>query len=90
VGYFGSYARGNWGVGSDLDVILVVRESSTPFVRRAAEWDLTRLPVPVDVLVYTEREWHDLSESGTRFARVARNEVAWIYPTATSESGNPA
>ncbi|MGB9639319.1 MAG: nucleotidyltransferase domain-containing protein, partial [Anaerolineales bacterium] len=22
VGYFGSYARGDWGVGSDLDVVL--------------------------------------------------------------------
>jgi predicted nucleotidyltransferase len=23
VGYFGSYARGDWGVGSDLDVIII-------------------------------------------------------------------
>ena len=80
VGYFGSYARGDWGVGSDLDVILVVRESATPFIRRAADWDLTRLPVPADVLVYTEREWQALTESGIRFARVARDEVAWVYP----------
>jgi predicted nucleotidyltransferase len=82
VGYFGSYARGDHGVGSDLDVIIVVRESSTPFVRRAAEWDLTRLPVPVDVLVYTENEWRSLAKSGTRFARVARDEVVWVYPLA--------
>ena len=25
VGYFGSYARGNWGVGSDLDVVVIIR-----------------------------------------------------------------
>src|SRR5262249_16682613 len=24
VGYFGSYARGDWGVGSDVDLIIVV------------------------------------------------------------------
>jgi predicted nucleotidyltransferase len=83
VGYFGSYARGDWGVGSDLDVILVVRESATPFIRRAADWDLTRLPVPADVLVYTEREWQALTESGTRFARIVRDEVAWVHPVAT-------
>ncbi len=83
MGYFGSYARGDWGVGSDLDVILVVRESGTPFIRRAADWDLTRLPVPADVLVYTEGEWQALTESGIRFARVARDEVVRVYPVAT-------
>ncbi len=25
VGYFGSYARGDWGVGSDLDLLIIVR-----------------------------------------------------------------
>lgn len=84
VGYFGSYARGDWGVGSDLDAVLVVRESATPFLRRAAEWDLTRLPVPADVLVYTENEWRALAESGSRFARVARGEVVCVYPAATA------
>jgi predicted nucleotidyltransferase len=80
VGYFGSYRRGDWGVGSDLDVIIVVRASTIPFIRRGAEWDLTRLPVPADVLVYTEHEWASLTRSASRFARVARDEVAWVYP----------
>ena len=26
IGYFGSYARGDWGVGSDLDLIAVLVE----------------------------------------------------------------
>ena len=34
IGYFGSYARGNWGVGSDLDVIIVLESSEEPFERR--------------------------------------------------------
>jgi predicted nucleotidyltransferase len=79
VGYFGSYARGDWGVGSDLDVIIVVASSATPFARRAAEWDLTRLPVPADVLVFTEDEWRATQESGRRFARVVRDEVKWVF-----------
>jgi hypothetical protein len=33
-GYFGSYARNDWGVGSDIDLVLVVRESDKPFERR--------------------------------------------------------
>ncbi len=77
VGYFGSYARGDWGVGSDLDVVLIVSESDLPFERRAAEWDLTELPVPVDVLVYTIREWERIiTQPGIWLKR--RNEVVWV------------
>jgi predicted nucleotidyltransferase len=82
VGYFGSYARGDWGVGSDVDVVIVVASSPTTFSRRAAEWDLTRLPVPADVLVFTEAEWREALESTRRFARVARDEVVWVYDRA--------
>ncbi|MCS6906348.1 MAG: nucleotidyltransferase domain-containing protein [Anaerolineales bacterium] len=56
VGYFGSYACGDWGVGSDLDVVLILAHSDLPFEWRAAQFDLTGLPVPVDVLVYTRAE----------------------------------
>jgi len=60
VGYFGSYARGNWGVGSDVDLVVVVGDSAEPFERRAARWDATALPVPAEVLVYTRAEWRGL------------------------------
>ncbi len=39
LGYFGSYARGDWGVGSDLDIVAVVVTSEEPFDRRALRWD---------------------------------------------------
>ena len=57
VGYFGSYARGDWGVGSDLDLIIIVKSSAKPFEVRASEWDTREIPVPTDVLVYTQEEW---------------------------------
>ena len=76
---FGSYARGDWGVGSDLDVVLVVTGADLPFARRAAAWDLTRLPVPADALVYTEDEWQRL-DPASRFARVLAREVVWVWP----------
>ncbi len=63
IGFFGSYADGTWGVGSDLDVIVIIAESDMPFIRRAAEWDTTDLPVPVDLLVYTESEWTRMEQS---------------------------
>jgi len=79
VGYFGSYARGDWGVGSDLDVVLVVMGADLPFARRAVAWDLTRLPVPVDSLVYTQDEWRGL-DPASRFTRVLAREVVWVWP----------
>src|SRR3990172_4821813 len=79
VGYFGSYARGDWGVGSDLDLIIIVDRSDEPFERRAARWDATELPVPTDVLVYTRDEWGDLSQGGGFDERVMR-EAVWMSP----------
>jgi len=32
---FGSYARRDWGVGSDLDLLLIVAHSERPFTQRA-------------------------------------------------------
>lgn len=78
IGYFGSYARGDWGVGSDVDLVIVVAESELPFERRAVEWDLTGLPVPADVLVYTEGEWEAL-DPRSRMGRTLREETVWAY-----------
>ena len=78
VGYFGSYARDEWGVGSDLDVILIVRSCDLSFERRAAQWNLNSLPVPVDVLVYTPDEFGALAARGGRFCELLRAEVSWL------------
>ena len=78
IGYFGSYARGDWGVGSDLDLVMVVAHSALPFERRGAEWDVTGLPVPADVLVYTHREWEALDKQ-SRFYRTLVRETVWVY-----------
>ena len=77
VGYFGSYARGDWGVGSDLDLLLVVTGADEPFERRAARWDVTRLPVPAEALIYTTQEWESMV--GTRFGQTVRREAVWVY-----------
>lgn len=85
IGYFGSYARGDWGVGSDLDLIVRVDRSELPFYHRAAQWDTSRLPVPVDLFVYTEDEWPRVIAQG-RFAEVLRREVVWVYRRAETSA----
>jgi hypothetical protein len=78
VGYFGSYARGDWGVGSDLDVVIVVDHADVPFASRGANWDAMDLPVPTDVLVYTGAEWEQLQQTDRPRPRLL-DEVRWIF-----------
>ncbi|MBC7218309.1 MAG: nucleotidyltransferase domain-containing protein [Candidatus Caldatribacterium sp.] len=75
IGYFGSYATSSWGVGSDLDIIIVVKTCDKPFYERSRDFDATGLPVPADILVYTEEE---LAKLKGRFAQVVQEETVWV------------
>ncbi|SDE60335.1 Nucleotidyltransferase domain-containing protein [Thermus arciformis] len=72
-GYFGSYARGEAGVGSDLDLLLLVAHSPLPPWKRPLE-----LPVPAEALVYTLEEWKGLPQRSPRLARVLWEETRWL------------
>lgn len=88
IGYFGSYARGDWGVGSDLDVVIIVTQADKPFHMRAGDWDTRDLPVPADILVYTREEWDRLQERPfpPRFVQ----EIVWLDHEGESMAGNEA
>lgn len=79
MGFFGSYARGDWGVGSDLDLVAIVRDTRERFEQRPLSWDLLSLPVPADLLVYTEAEWTMLQEEGGRFTARLADETVWVF-----------
>lgn len=81
-GYFGSYARGNAGVGSDLDIVVIVTESNLPFERRSNAWDFSSIPVPVEAHVYTTHEWQQLPERQPRFYRTPMQEMRWLKRNA--------
>jgi Nucleotidyltransferase domain len=83
LGYFGSYARGDWGVGSDLDLIAIIQATTIPFERRALDWDLNSLPVPSELIVYTLQEWEDCQNKNTKFARMLRDETIWTFKRNT-------
>ena len=77
IGYFGSYARGDWGVGSDLDLVIIISHSDEPFEKRAAKWEVTNLPVPADLLIYTEAEWNSLNQQ-SKFTQMLLAETIWL------------
>ncbi len=78
IGYFGSYARGDWGVGSDLDLIIILESSNQPFMKRGREFDATELPVPADVVIYSKDEWQSLKQQG-RFYETVMGETVWVF-----------
>lgn len=78
IGYFGSYARGDWGVGSDLDIVVILDRSNKPMERRASDWDISDLPVPSDLLIYTIDEWEKMKDAG-RLGMTWMRETIWIY-----------
>ena len=47
VGVFGSYGRGDAGVGSDLDLLLILKECSEPIGDPLRRWDTGSLPLVV-------------------------------------------
>lgn len=59
-------------------MILVIADSDERFDSRAARWDLTPLPVPADVLVYTVAEWKGLVDRDDRFGRMLVEDTVWI------------
>jgi predicted nucleotidyltransferase len=80
VGYFGSYARGDWSVGSDLDLVVIVADTDRPFEKRGLEFDTTVLPVPTDLLVYKKSEWDTMLKKEGGFLDSVRKETIWVYP----------
>jgi hypothetical protein len=56
-----------------------------PFWQRPLEFDLTNLPIPSDILVYTRDEWEEMKKEGRRFCRLVEQEAVWIYE---DESGS--
>lgn len=77
VGYFGSYARGDWGPGSDVDIVVVTGRSSRleGTVQQPIDWGTSDLPVPADVLVYTTDDWKRLTG---RMGRTLGEETVWV------------
>lgn len=80
---FGSYARGNFGADSDLDLLIIVpgvkhlRQESIR-VRRA----LRGLLVPVDIVVATPEQINRLGNSAGLVYRAALSEGKVLYERA--------
>jgi hypothetical protein len=78
VGVFGSYGRGTAGVGSDLDLLLILQRCDEPIWERLRRWNTRSLPLACDLLVYSLAEWRSLPQWNPRLAQALRNDTRWL------------
>jgi predicted nucleotidyltransferase len=77
---FGSLARGDYGSRSDLDLLIILRESNQPAPERIGRF-LDYAPVyPTDMLVYTEEEVRARISAGDAFLARALKESMQVWP----------
>jgi UTP:GlnB (protein PII) uridylyltransferase len=79
VGVFGSYGRGDAGVGSDLDLLLIDADAIGPQHQRLLAWPLAELPLSCDALVLTPDEHLALLASGSAMADALARDSRWLW-----------
>ncbi|MCH8011755.1 MAG: nucleotidyltransferase domain-containing protein [Candidatus Marinimicrobia bacterium] len=76
---FGSRARGEFSEESDLDLLIVKNTKKSPLWRRVEVRKILSTEIPLDVIVYTPREFDHLKESESAFIKEILDEGRVIY-----------
>jgi len=76
---FGSYARGDYHAGSDVD-LLIIKDTDRPFLERSAEiWQCYSGALLIEPLVYTPREFETMVAHENPFIMQILREGMTIY-----------
>ena len=78
VGLFGSYATDTFGPASDVDLLIILRQSSKRFLDRIPDYLPENLSVSCDVFPYTNEEIEKMKQEGTPWIRHILKEVVWF------------
>jgi len=78
---YGSHAYGEPNSASDLDILVVVESSSLDFFDRSALGyrALREIDMPVDVQVYTRKEFEERADLPVSFERTVRTKGRLLY-----------
>ncbi len=74
---FGSFAKGDYTPESDIDILIIVRQTDIPFLERRDTFldFLKDIPFDLNILVYTEAELKKMLDEGNLFIRQVMKEA---------------
>jgi len=74
---FGSFSNRNYTPESDVDILVIVNQSDTPFLQRRDSFTdfFTDIPFDVNILVYTEDEINQMLKKGNLFIKGVISEA---------------
>jgi len=78
VGFFGSYANDTYGPASDMDLLIILRESSKRFLDRIPDYLPEKFSVSCDVFPYTDEKVERMKQSGTPWICHVLKETVWL------------
>ena len=76
---FGSFARGDYGTRSDLDLLVILKSSEKSVSERIADFMQDGFGYPTDIFPLTEAEVESRLEEGDPFLRRAMSEGILLY-----------
>ena len=69
---FGSLVKGTWSKDSDID-LAIIKKTNQPFYRRAADVrKMLRSRIPLDVFVFTPKEYEEAEKTNELVAEIDR------------------
>jgi predicted nucleotidyltransferase len=84
---FGSYARGDFSARSDLDLLIVLKESRRPLTDRIDDFLADCAAYPTDVFPLTEGELRDRVRAGDHFWARALREAVVLFDRSSTTTG---
>ena len=80
VGYFGSYANDTYGPASDVDLLIILRQSDKRFLDRIPDYIPDNLSVSCDVFPYTAEEIKKMKQESAKGGWIQHvlKEVVWL------------
>ncbi len=76
---FGSFARNDYSVESDIDLLIVKDTDKRPIWRRVEVRKLIKTSMPVDIIVYTPQELLNLKKAKSHFLESVLQEGQILY-----------
>jgi len=78
LGYFGSYAKDTYGPASDVDLLIILRQSDKRFLDRIPDFLPDNLSICCDVFPYTSGEIEKMKQDGNPWICHVLKEVVWL------------